>query len=132
MFKWFSRLFKPKSAAKKEERKESLERLISAHQRRLQILKERQELPDSPQVPPHILMEIEDIELEIQRLQTELASGATEKKAEAEAILAVHQRRLAILRKAELEHQPGSNRQEIEEIEAKLEQLKAELKQLSS
>jgi hypothetical protein len=134
MLKWLSRLFNPKSksASKKAERKKFIEGLILNHQRRLQILKKHQGLPDSPFVPPHVLMEIEDIEIKIQQLQTELTTCGIKKKAETEAVLAAHQRRLEILRKIEVRHKSGDYRQEIEEIEVKLEQLKAELKQLSS
>lgn len=130
MLKWLSRLFNRKSDPKQAERKKSVERLILNHQRRLQKLKEYQDSPNIPTVPPHILLEIEDIELNIQQLQTELVNGRGD-KAKTEAVLAAHQRRLESLRKIAIGHKHSDYGQEIEEIEAKIEQLQAELKNLS-
>ncbi len=128
MLKWLARLFYREDASKKAERKKAVERLIFNHQRRLRILKEQQALPANPSIPPHVLMEIEDIELKIQQLKAELAAGGPE-TAKTEAVLAAHQRRLEMLRKTE--PVMGTYEQEIEAIEATIERLKAELKQLS-
>jgi hypothetical protein len=52
-------------------RQNDIENLITNHSRRLQKLKEKQALVGLS-VDPHILLEIEDIEAEISRLQLEL------------------------------------------------------------
>lgn len=52
-------------------RKEGIQRLITEHGRRLQILKEK-EAVFGIDVPPNILIEIQDIEAEIARLEAEL------------------------------------------------------------
>jgi len=53
-------------------RKNDIKRLIAKHNRHLQKLKEREASFGSLHIPVHILTEIEDIEAEIEKLQTEL------------------------------------------------------------
>jgi formylglycine-generating enzyme required for sulfatase activity len=55
-------------------RQEDIQALIATHKRRLQKLKEQQALR-GVDTPPHVLIEIEDIEAELERLQTELDAG---------------------------------------------------------
>ena len=54
--------------------KDNLKKLIKNHHRRLQILKEQEAL-HGLDVPPKILMEIEDIEAKIADLQKRLAEA---------------------------------------------------------
>lgn len=56
-------------------REEHIKRLIVNHKRRLQTLEEKQALYGLD-APPHILTEIEDIEANIEKLQTELKALA--------------------------------------------------------
>jgi len=51
--------------------KDDIKRLISAHKRRLQVLKEQQALQGAF-ADPRIILEIEDIEAKTQALQMEL------------------------------------------------------------
>jgi hypothetical protein len=53
-------------------RRDDLQKLIQTHQRRLQKLKEQQAV-QGINVEPHIVIEIEDIEAELDKLQVELA-----------------------------------------------------------
>ena len=113
--------------------KESIEKLISIHQRHLQQLKERQASPRRVHivVPPKVQMEIEDLEVEVQRLKTALADEDVKNKEELERVLALREQRLQALRKTQAREGGGSYEQEIEEIEAKIQELQNELDQLS-
>lgn len=102
---------------------------MAAHQRRLQKLKEQQDSPQIEAIPPHITIEMEDIEAEIRRLQTEIANDSRDRDHK-EAVLAAHQRRLETLKKMKVGYKAGDAGQEIAEIEAKLQQLQIELAQL--
>jgi chromosome segregation ATPase len=112
--------------------KESIEKLISIHQRHLQKLKERQASPRQVHivVPPKVQMEIEDLEVEIQRLKTALADEDVKNREELERVLAIREQRLQALRKTQT-REGGNYEQEIEEIEAKIQELQNELDQLS-
>jgi hypothetical protein len=129
MLKWFSRLFGRKKSPEITAKRESLERLMKVHQRRLQKLKEQQASPQTDAVPPHITIEIEDIEAKVQQLQTQLANDSLDRNHQ-EALLAAHQRRLEALKKMGIRYKTDNYGQEIAEIEAQLRQLQLELEKL--
>jgi hypothetical protein len=135
MLKWLSEIFSHKAGSPKLlSRKDHIERLITNYKRRLQILREQQ--PTSKQnigqVAPHILMEIEDIEAEIQRLQTMVADESYKNKAEVQAMIIAYQRRLQILKEVEVRSTLQDSDKEVQEIEAEIQRLQTELKQVDS
>ena len=131
MSKRFSSRFNRRASATE---KESLERRISIHQRNLQILKQQQAAavphPGYHVVSPKVQLEREDLEVEIQQLKTALADEDVKNREELERVLALREQRLQVLRKAEA-HEGSSYQQQIEDIEAKIQELQNELDQLS-
>ena len=131
MSKRFSSRFNRRAPATE---KEALERRISIHQRNLQILKKQQAAaaphPGYHVVSPKVQMEREDLEVEIQQLKTALADEDVKNREELERVLALREQRLQALRKAEA-REGSSYQQQIEDIEAKIQELQNELDQLS-
>ncbi len=96
-------------------RQDNLKKLIAKHSRRLQKLKEQQALKGLD-TAPHILIEIEDIEAEIEKLQKELESlgdSSVDRKSQRPEVGRL-----------------GSQDQ-IEDLEQKPQQLEGELRQLA-
>jgi chromosome segregation ATPase len=129
MLKWLSRIFGRQSGTATEaaQSKEFIEKLILSHQRRLQKLKEQQVLSKQniDQAPPHVLIEIEDIEAEIQRLESELEDENVKNKDEIKRMIKDYSRRLQILKE-----QPHANPAiliAIEDLEAETQRLRNEL-----
>ena len=134
MVKWFSKILGGQSETTSDEtsKTEFIEGLISAHQRRLQKLKERQASPaDGDYLPPEVQIEIEDLEGEIQQLKATMESESGEREELARAV-AVRERRLEILQKTKVRQTSGSYEQEIREIEEEIQKLQSELEQLNS
>ena len=132
--KWFSKILGGQSETTSDEtsKTEFIEGLISAHQRRLQKLKERQASPaDGDYLPPEVQIEIEDLEGEIQQLKATMESESGEREELARAV-AVRERRLEILQKTKVRQTSGSYEQEIREIEEEIQKLQSELEQLNS
>lgn len=61
--------------------KEDVQKLISRHQRRLQKLQEKKATYDQ-EPPPHLLLEIQDLEAELKALETKLAAWPDEQQAQ--------------------------------------------------
>lgn len=105
-------------------RKEDIDKILAIKQRRLQILK-MQEAKFGINTPPHILMEIEDAESEINKLQAELDASISGYKAsdttlserirELEGPLATYNRRINALRKDLALEMDGERRAILEE-----------------
>jgi hypothetical protein len=131
MLKWLFRLFgRHNDTAKASPQKEHIERLISQHERRLQILKEQQASDGQGvwHVPAHILIEIEDVETEIQRLERGVEDENYGGRDQVEAVLEAHRRRLQKLKKLETNSRQPVSSEEIAAIELELQRLQAELK----
>jgi hypothetical protein len=112
-------------------RKDFLKQLIRTHKRRLQILKGQfQKPPEQPQVEPHILVEIEDLEVLIQQLQKDLEDESVKNKDELRGVLMATRRRLHRLKEVQVRVALQSHTQEIMEIEAEIRRLQAELENL--
>lgn len=129
MLKWLLGLFGRKDGASKASpEKENIKRLISQHERRLHILKEQQANPGQPMVPPHILIEIEDVEAEIRRLESGLEDENYGGRDRVEAVIKAHQGRLQKLKKLEANLTQQVSSEEIAAIELEIQRLQAELK----
>ncbi len=105
-------------------RGDDIKRLILAHERRLQKLKEH------PKVDPHILLEIEDIEAEIQRRQAQLEADNIKNKDKIKAVIKSHKRRLAKLKKVQARSEQQSDDNEIKNIKAEINRLQTESEKL--
>ncbi len=114
-------------------RGEQIEQLIVMHKRRLQKLKEaspeakKQSKGMSNQlISAEILIEIEDLEAEIQQLQTELTQDNVKNKDEIQGKISAYERRLQALKRHRGFSGPAVN-QEITELEVEIQQLQTEL-----
>ncbi len=105
-------------------REDDIKRLILTHERRLQKLKEHSK------IAPHILLEIEDIEAEIQRRQVQLEADNIKNKDEIKALINNHKRRLAKLKEIQDCSEQQSDDNEIKNIKAEINRLQIESEKL--
>ena len=134
MFKKLGDILNPSRKAKEQNgKREKVEKLILAHQRRLNALKAKQDQSGdgSLQMRPEAITEIEDIEGELQTLRHKLVNGADADKEKIEKGIAARKRRLEILQQIGPTESPaGRMQQEIKDIEAKIQGLKDQLRRL--
>jgi len=119
-------------------RKDDVQRLVAIQQRRLQILKE-QRAKFGISTPPHIAIEIEDLEQEINKLQAELTVSESaygpsnaalhERLRELEGPLATYNRRAQALQK-DLAMELDSERRAV--LEERLQEVKSQGDRLQS
>lgn len=130
-------------------RKEDVKKIVSMQQRRLQKLREQQAM-FGINTPPHILIEIEDLEAEINKLQSELGETESEyqvsntilfeRMRELEGPLTTYNRRITALQQDLAREMDGERRAILEErlrevkiqrdkLQSEMESIKQQLSQ---
>lgn len=121
-------------------RRNDIERLIAGHQRRLQKLKDlsseskkQSSAGNSSPVPAEILIEIEDLQAQIPHLQKALNQASGQHKDNIQRAIEASERRLQKLQShPSFSSGQGGDNQEIAELQAKVQQLQAELESASN